>query len=277
MPTRNVSHFNLCHINSLLLLASQYVYVLQTVAMFLSFVYSVFCPYKPTIVCPSTYRQYKTNILYYKYSYDVMYFMMLCILLLISGDIHPNPGPSNNVNLSIVHNNIRSLQKKTLFIEAELSSFDIITLSETWLHEEFPKEKLIIRGFSPPIRRDRPNTQHGGGVLIYVKKNLLCRRIDDLEVPELEAVWIETKLHQDTLLVGCFYRPPDARASYWDLIDESISKAGNTPHKYIVLGDFNTDILLQQSHHLQRIMNFNNLRQMVTEPTRYTNNTKNFN
>ena len=91
---------------------------------------------------------------------------ILVLLLLICMDVEPNPGPENT--LSIVHNNIYSLQNKAIYIEAELSNFDIITLSETWLYGNFPEERLKITGFQKPIRRDREDNSGYGGVAIYV-------------------------------------------------------------------------------------------------------------
>ena len=196
----------------------------------------------------------------------------LFILLMKCGDVHPNPGPaSNESNFSIVHNNICSLENKVHFIEAELNHFDIITLSETCLNSNCQNEKIELFGYHPPVRRDRQDRQ-GGGVAIYVKKNLICVHRPDLEVPDLEAVWIETKIQQQSLLIGSFYRAPDARVKYWELIDESIQKAGNTPLRYIILGDFNSDNPAAAPH-LKRILNLNNLFQLVTEPTRVTDNT----
>ena len=75
------------------------------------------------------------------------------------------------------------------------------------------------------------------------------------------------------VLVGSFYRPPDSRVSYWDLIDQSIKKAFNTPHKFFILGDFNHDFLNTPTHHLTNIMTINNLKQLIREPTRVTNDT----
>ena len=94
-----------------------------------------------------------------------------------------------------------------------------------------------------------------------------------MAVQGLEAVWVETKLNQDTLLIGCFYRAPDMNVRYWDLIEESISKAYRTPHKFIVIGDFNADCTVRPPPHLQRIMNMNNLHQLVSDPTRYEDET----
>lgn len=207
------------------------------------------------------------------YSSRLIILLLLTILLFLCGDIHPNPGPTNtNAKLSIVHNNICSLANKTIFIEAELGHFDIITLSETKLHSKSIEDKLIINGYTPPVRCDRTGDTGHGGVAIYVKKDLICIHRPDLEVPGLEAVWVETRLNQDILLVGSFYRAPDERVAYWDLIEESINKAGNTPHKYIVLGDFNCDNDASRPH-INRIIYLNNLNQLITEPTRVTENT----
>ena len=194
----------------------------------------------------------------------------------LSGDVHKNPGPTENKEISIIHINARSLENKVDLIEVEAKDHDIITLSETWLvnNEEknrLYKNKLKITGFSDPIRCDRD--RGWGGVAIYVRKNLYFRERKDLSVPGLEAVWIETRAAHDKLLVGSFYRPPDSLVSYWDLVDQSIKKAYNTPYKLLILGDFNTDFINNPSNHLINIMDTNNLKQLVREPTRITDNT----
>ena len=72
-----------------------------------------------------------------------------------------------------------------------------------------------------------------GGVAIYVKNSLICKERHDLSIPQLEAVWIETKIGQDKLLIGSFYRPPNSKSDYWNLIDQSIKIVYSTPHKFI--------------------------------------------
>ena len=203
---------------------------------------------------------------------NIMFLLIICFLLLVCHGIHPNPGPEQVI--SIVHNNIRSLQNKAIYVEAELSMFDTIAISETWLYKDFPENKIQINGYQKPERCDRPDNTHWGGVAIYVKNNMYCKRRRDLEVDELEAVWVEVRVGQETLLVGCFYKPPDARVAYWNKIDESISKAGNTPYKYVILGDFNTNHNSPQLPHLNRIMYINKLHQVVNETTRYNGDTE---
>ena len=137
------------------------------------------------------------------------------IFLLICNDVHPNPGPVNcKPTISIVHNNIKSIRNKLDPVYVELNRFDIITLSETWLKSTIQQDKIHLRGYNEPVRRDRPDDSGYGGVAIYVKNNLICKPRPDLAVQDLEAFWIETRLNQDIRLVGCFYRPPKINVKY---------------------------------------------------------------
>ena len=73
-------------------------------------------------------------------------------LLITGGDIESNPGPRPTENtLSIVHININSLRNKVLLIEAELSMFDIIVVTETKLDESVPNDTLVITGYHYPL------------------------------------------------------------------------------------------------------------------------------
>ena len=123
------------------------------------------------------------------FTYIIFVLHILLTLLMLCGNVQPNPGPAPETSsgLTIVHNNICSLRYKVMFVKAELNSFDIITLSETNLYAEYSNDKLEINGFHPPIRKDREDGQ-GGGVVIYVKRNLICKHRPDVNVPNLEAV-----------------------------------------------------------------------------------------
>ena len=81
-------------------------------------------------------------------------------------------------------------------------------ISETWLSDEITNDQIYIESFQPPISKDRFD-EHGG-LAIYVKENLTCKPRYDLNIPDLEAIWIETKLGQETVLIGSFSRPPNS-------------------------------------------------------------------
>ena len=105
------------------------------------------------------------------------------ILLLVSGNVHPNPGPTPTSDFHIVHINCRSLAKENkLLIETESNKFDVITLSETWLKDKHTDQELNIEGFHTLVRKDRPNNIGWGGVATYVRSKHYCKRRSDLEV-----------------------------------------------------------------------------------------------
>ena len=182
-------------------------------------------------------------------------------LLHLAGDVHPNPGPKNTSKitaLSIIHISVRRLKNKTYISACDATNHDIITISETWLSGQVDNDEISIAGFQPPIRRDWPNDPHGG-VSVYVKHDLACKHRLYLSVPLLEAVWVETKLSQETIVIGTFYRPPTATVEYWQLIDQWLKKVLNTPHKVNVFGDFNSDFHYNPSPRLLDILLLNNL------------------
>ena len=109
--------------------------------------------------------------------------------------------------------NARSLGKKLDLLEAESENFDIITLSETWLSKKDDDNDLRLTNFHSPVRQARADDPHGG-VTTFVRNNLYCKSRPDLHVNNLEAIWVETKLNQENLLVGSFYRPPNAKTEY---------------------------------------------------------------
>ena len=201
-----------------------------------------------------------------------VYSLVQRFLLLLSGNVHTNPGPVS-VDFNIIHINCRSLNNDKLsLIDAESTKFDIITLSETWLKDTHSDAEKQLSGFHNPIRKDRENNSGYGGVAIFVRNNLFCKHRPDLEVDNLEAVWVETRINGKSFLIGSFYRPPNARCNYWDLIAQSIQKANSIDSTLVILGDFNSDFN-QPQRKLLEIMNNFNLQQLVHENTRKDENT----
>ena len=92
--------------------------------------------------------------------------------------------------------------KKTA--DHDVTDHDVITISETWLSADIKNNEISVNGYHPPVRKDRSDDPHGG-VAVYVKNSLICKERHDLSIPQLEAVWIETKIGQDKLLIGSFF------------------------------------------------------------------------
>ena len=110
----------------------------------------------------------------------------------------------------------------------ELSNFDILAFSESYLHPNISDEELKIPSYNKPERKDRDNDPHGG-VLIYIKDTSHYKRRMDLEPVCIECIWTEIILRNKHILFVVFCRPPNSSVMYhstieilsiWQLIQE---------------------------------------------------------
>ena len=84
-------------------------------------------------------------------------------------------------NFSLVHYNVQIILHKTDILEPELAKFDIISLTETWLNDSVSDDDIMFDQFQVPFRRDRVGDSHGG-ILVYVRNEIPCKRRIDLEL-----------------------------------------------------------------------------------------------
>ena len=171
----------------------------------------------------------------------------------------------------MVHYNVQCLASKTDIIEPELTYFDIISLAETWLNDSLSNEDLMFNEFQDPFRRDRIGDSHDG-VIVYVKRGIPCKHRLDLELVNIEFVWIEIIVKNKKLLIGTFYRPPTASPVVLSDIENSISLAINTGVEDIVVtGDLNLNMLNQHSRmKITDLCQTYNSTQLINDPTHYT-------
>ena len=108
-----------------------------------------------------------------------------------------------------MHLNVQSLAPKTDIIRSEAETYDLLVFSESWLTSNISNSDIHIDGFSPPFRRDRQG-RPGGGVAVYARDTLSCKRRPDLELQGVESVWIELTIKSKRILIGGFYRPPNS-------------------------------------------------------------------
>ena len=105
--------------------------------------------------------------------------MFLQVLLLLSGDIHPNPGPQldnlwtpfEKSGLHFVHININSLLPKIDEIRsiAYNTNAAIIGITESKLDESVTNSEIDIDNYVL-IRNDR--NRKGGGVACYIRDDI---------------------------------------------------------------------------------------------------------
>ena len=100
---------------------------------------------------------------------------------------------------------------------------------------------------------------------------MIAKRRFDLELPDVEALWLEIKSHNNTLLLGTFYRPPNSGSLFWEQLQDmtDLVKSGNNAH-VIYAGDFNADDRTNHGNMFKLFVEANNLHSHINEPTRIT-------
>ena len=208
-------------------------------------------------------------------------------LVLLSGDVSLNPGPYADDlpkarGFKVAHLNVRSLVNKLDDIShlVRSKSFDIFSVSETWLNPTILDTEIDIPGYTL-VRHDR-NGKRGGGTAIFVRDGIPYRHLTDLFDGVNEACWIEiNRAKCKKLIVCCVYRPPDYCCdSLIDYFNTSLSKLP-AETEVIILGDFNADFSAEKNtaaykakQKLQRFANLNDFEQLIKTPTRICNQTR---
>ncbi|KAK3095789.1 hypothetical protein FSP39_019145 [Pinctada imbricata] len=201
---------------------------------------------------------------------NIQFILLLCVLLLLCNDIAENPGPQSEEvkGFSIFHLNVRSIRNKLSDIEHYLDEYDIACFTETHLDASIPTDSLLFSNFESPFRRDRTN--HGGGLLVYIRSGITAKRRTDLENDNDETIWIEMINKKTKILLCCLYRPVTCRHDLWDRLEQSVSLALETSQHIVLCGDWNINFserLPVRVHTFLSLFNFNNV---ISEATRIT-------
>ena len=244
--------------------------------------FQIMHPYKKYVRSRSLYDncQFTKMIVILLNIFVIVAWSFALYLNLLCGDIQMNPGPNSSVTdfsdvsdarsyLKIFHLNIQSICPKLDLLQSEMQTYDVLIFTETWLSPDIPDKDVEIINFSPPYRKDRE--RRGGGVAMYLKDSIFHKRRSDLEIRDLESLWVQVEVSGKKMLINGSYRPPSSSRNYWDLIDVSFSNGIDTGIDNIfILGDFNNDCLNKHNNEILDICNQYNLTQLIEEPTHYT-------
>lgn len=154
---------------------------------------------------------------------------------------------SSSPGLNIIHLNVQSLPRHIdeLRIDLQSKCSHIILLSESWLHTGINNKAISIDGYAV-FRNDRSDGRRGGGVCIYCKKSLKVKVLSTSSKEfSCEFLFIEAKIHNLKLLIGCIYNPPNCN-NMDDLFSEMERLCPQYQH-IVIGGDFNINILLQSN------------------------------
>ena len=177
-------------------------------------------------------------------------------LVILSGDIEVNPGPTSIPDpnhrhqapittpmpeVKVLYQNCRSLRNKLGVLRAhspELERYDIIAISETWLSQDVMDSELQTGLTNHSwFRRDRPT--HGGGVACAVRSCLSPVRRQDMEPADAELLFVELNTKPKLIMGVCYCPPADD-----DALNRTMVALQAVVHRYpdrclVLGGDFN--------------------------------------
>ena len=183
--------------------------------------------------------------------------------------------------------NARSIVNKLEELHCILYSgkYDILCITETWLHNGINNGLLDPRNMYDILRKDRANSPHGG-VAVFINRVLDCIEVTlNDSFSQLEVLCVDLVFKVCKLRCFIVYRPPSNDSaldrSSIDLITDCLSHHAALQHTNIVVGDFNcpkinweisTTNINDYVHctFLNWVVN-NGFMQFVTFPTRGTN------
>lgn len=161
-----------------------------------------------------------------------------------------------NSSYNIMHINCRSIKQNFDEIGSLINTcnsnklIDICAVTETWLSDSDSQfYKICNYDF---VTRCRPG-RRGGGVGFYIRNGLLYNIITDLcfIFDYIECLTVEVTIGSVTFTIACIYRPPNSSlVNFQDQLNIILNskqftrKNGN----YIILGDFNLDLLKHENH-----------------------------
>ncbi|CAF1124520.1 unnamed protein product [Didymodactylos carnosus] len=120
----------------------------------------------------------------------------------------------------------------------------IAVVVESWLNANISDDDLLIADYQSPLRKDRAGMT-GGGILVYVRNNLPCKRLVELEDQLYETIFFSVTFPTNkTFVISACYRPDwvDVTASTNHLEKSLFEIRTKATYKFtniVILGDFN--------------------------------------
>ena len=107
--------------------------------------------------------------------------------------------------------NINSPRNKIIDVRKLIGrlQLDYFVISETKLGSSFPSAQFRIGDYEIRNRRDR--NKRGGGLIEFVKKRIITKRLKDLETNLSETICTEITISQKSWFCMSEYRPPSSR------------------------------------------------------------------
>ena len=187
-----------------------------------------------------------------------------------------------NESFSIFHLNIRSLNKNIDNLRNLLSllkgHFKVIVLTETWCGDTASKNSLFQIPNYNVIHETRKDDRQGGGVCIFIRKDLNFNLRNDLDKfdNDIETLTIEIINEKaKNIVVSGIYRPPRGNINNFKDHLKIIMSKNSLKNKHVfITGDMNINSLDYESNeHVKAFFDAcfqNSFVPLINRPTRVT-------
>ena len=139
-----------------------------------------------------------------------------------------------------------------------------LVLNETKLDDSFPSAKFSIPDYE--IK--------GGGLIQFVKKGLICKRLKNFETNPSEWICSDITISKKKWLCFSIYRPPfnENLEIFFEELKNSLSRTSESYEHVIIMGDFNIDVTNRgvEFDKLDKFYDLFNLTNLITSPTCFT-------
>ena len=164
-----------------------------------------------------------------------------------------------HLNINSVRNKFSSLKE---IVEKNL---DIFMISETKIGNSYPSEQFMLNGFSKPYRLDR--TDHGGGLLLYVRQDIPSSLVKSEE--SYEAIFVEATINKKKWLISFSYNPNEKNTQeHLKKLETSLDRLARRFNNLLVIGDLNCEI---DKHNMPDFCESFDLKSLINIPTCFKN------
>ena len=202
-------------------------------------------------------------------------------LLLLCGDIHPNPGPKKF--FKCMYANVRGLRANLDDLCLASSNCDMVFCSETLVSEHRHVSEILMPNFRRPILLRCGSIPRARGLAVYIRSSFSASRVQRFECGCHEFIIIKVCSRFNNFYLFPSYRNPDLDGSIYECLLNSMASIQEVDNKasFIFVGDFNAHhrewlgSVSPTDAHGYDALNFSNLsgcEQLVTQSTHLSGN-----
>ncbi|XP_030849505.1 uncharacterized protein LOC105444942 [Strongylocentrotus purpuratus] len=145
-----------------------------------------------------------------------------------------------------------------------------VCLTETWLQSHHTASTYNLPSYHQ-LRRDRSNTEKGGGLCMYISSSVRYQTLDssrDKPGMEIQSIILHPVNSSPFHLVTVYRNPKSSLVEFSDRFSLLLRSVGATEIPAIIVGDFNLNLLKDQhSMAVQHELQHYGFQQCITKPT----------